>query len=72
MKININDSDKIVEIWLTQEEKADAALRASLKPIYSIYKKKKYTVAVFESGDKSLFEYTKDLLLHNRTATANA
>ena len=66
MEIQVNDSDKIVEIWLSNAEKEDVALRDSLKPIYSAYKIKKYKVAVFESGEADLFDGTRDLLLHNR------
>ena len=66
MEIQVNDSDKIVEIWLSNAEKEDVALRDSLKPIYSAYKIKKYKVAVFESGEADLFDETKELLLHNR------
>lgn len=66
MEINIRDCDKIVEIWLTNAEKCDTLLKESLKPIYAAYKSKKYTVAVFESGEGDLFESTRDLLLHNR------
>lgn len=66
MEINIKNDCKILEIWLTNAEKRDAALKESLKPIYAVYKSKKYTVAVFESGEGDLFEGTRDLLLHNR------
>ncbi|MDR3277386.1 MAG: hypothetical protein LBT12_01325 [Oscillospiraceae bacterium] len=66
MEIVVNDSGKRVEVWLTRDEKADAALRESLKPIYTKYKNMKYLVAVFESGDQDLFANTRDLLLANR------
>ena len=70
MEINVKDDIKIVEVWLTQEEKRDAALREPLKPLYQDYKKKKYLVAVFESGSQNLWEETGALLCYNRKRIA--
>ena len=68
MEIIVNDSSKIVEIWLSSAEKDSTAVHNSLKPVYAAYKAKKYKVAVFQSGSGNLFGNTKDLLLHNRRA----
>lgn len=70
MKIDVFDDMKIVAIWLTNAEKNDAALRESLKPVYDVYKKKKYQVGVFESGEGDLYGLTRDLLLYNRRLSA--
>lgn len=70
MEINIKDEDKIVEIWLTNAEKNDPVLREKLKGIYSAYKSKKYLVAVFESGEKDLYEGMLELLLYNKRRIA--
>lgn len=61
---------KIVEIWLSHSEQADAALREQLRPIYQEYNGKKYTVAVFQSGTEDLYEQTHQLLLYNRNRAA--
>ena len=66
MEINVRDSSKIVEIWLTKEEKQDVNLRDRLKDMYQEYKAKKYLVAVFESGEQNLEELTGSLLGYNR------
>ena len=66
MEINVRDSDKIVEVWLTREEKQDLNLRERLKPLYQEYKAKKFLVAVFESGEQNLEELTGSLLVYNR------
>ena len=42
LEINVNDDRKIVEIWLSHSEQADAALREQLRPIYQEYNGKKY------------------------------
>ena len=70
MEIIVKDERKLVEIWLTNAEKADPVLRAGLQGIYDTYKKKKYLVAVFESGNCALYEQTRDLLLYNRQRLA--
>ena len=62
----MRDENKIVEVWLTREEKQDINLRERLKPLYQEYKSKKYLVAVFESGEQSLEELTGSLLGYNR------
>ena len=66
MEINVRDSSKIVEVWLTSEEKQDANLRERLRPMYQEYKEKKFLVAVFESGEQNLEELTGNLLGYNR------
>ena len=66
MEIYVKDSDKIVEVWLTNAEKNDKLLRQSLHPLYDKYTQQKYKIAVFESGHGDLLENTAGLLLHNK------
>lgn len=66
MEMNVRDDRKIVEIWLTNAEKKDEGLRKSLEDIYDKYKNTKYHVAVFESGEKDLYQGTLDLLAYNK------
>lgn len=70
MEINVRDDSKLVEIWLTNKEKGDAALREQLKPLYRGYKAKKYLVAVFQSGGRDVTDATSELLCHNRKRLA--
>lgn len=62
----MRDDRKIVEVWLTREEKKDIKLRERLKPLYQGYRAKKFLVAVFESGEQNLEELTGSLLGYNR------
>ena len=62
----MRDENKIVEVWLTREEKKDINLRERLKPLYQEYKAKKYLVAVFVSGEQDLEELTGSLLGYNK------
>ena len=66
LEINVRDDKKIVDIWLTNAEKKDPAVRKSLKEKFERYKKEKYLVAVFESGEKDLYQGTLDLLAYNK------
>ena len=66
MEMTVSDDKQLVEIWLTNAEKKDLILRRSLEDIYDKYKKKKYLVAVFESGEKDLYQGTLDLLVYNK------
>lgn len=68
--MDIREQSKVVELWLTNEEKNDPALRESLKPIYKQYREQKYLVAVFLSGGEDLYQQTRDLLLYNRQRLA--
>lgn len=66
MEMNVRDDKRLVEIWLTNAEKKDPCIRTSLKDIYDKYKKEKYLVAVFESGEKDLYRGTLELLSYNK------
>ena len=70
MEICINDERKTVEVWLSNEEKNDPAVHQRLKPLYTEYAGKKYTVAVFMSGSQDLYSLTSDLLCYNRKRIA--
>ena len=68
--MEVREQSRIVELWLTREERDDPAFRESLKPIYQQYKDQKYLVAVFLSGEEDLYQQTRDLLLYNRRRLA--
>ena len=68
--MEIREQSKIVELWLTREEREDPVFRESLKHIYQQYKDQKYLVAVFLSGEEDLYQQTRDLLLYNRRRLA--
>jgi len=67
IELQVRDSEKIVEIWLTSAEKKDNQVQEMLRPVYTNYKAQKYKVAVFCSGQRDLLDCTAGLLLHNRT-----
>ena len=61
----VHDDMKLVEIWLTKAESEDEAVNRELEPLYAEYKKKKYRVAVFNSGKGDMLELTKDNEVHH-------
>ena len=70
MEIHVRDDRGLVEIWLSNAEKKDPSLREGLKGIYDKYKKRKYLVAVFESGEGDLYQSTLELLSYNKKRCA--
>lgn len=70
MEINVRDEKRLVEIWLSRAEKKNPELRDGLKNIYSEYKRKKYLVAVFESGERDLYQGVLELLIYNKRRAA--
>lgn len=70
MEMHVREDKRIVEIWLTKAEKQDAVLQEKLKSLYNIYRKEKYLVAVFMSGDGDLYEETRELLTYNKRRCA--
>ncbi len=70
IEIRVNDDKKIAEIWMTNGDKQNHSVRAELASIYEEYSAKKYTPVVYMSGDKSLYDSTESLLLHNRVRSA--
>ena len=72
MEIKTHDDKKIVEVWLTNAEQEDADVKARLKLLYAKYKNAGYTVAVFKSGKKDLYQCTTGLLQHDHMKEAVA
>ena len=70
MVLKEHEDMKIVEIWLTQAEQEDDALRDTLQKLYQDYSRRKFKIAQFHSGVGSLYDATRDLLLFNRKRIA--
>lgn len=70
MELNVRNDSRIVEIWLTQDEKRDAQVQKELKLVYQSFKGTGYTVATFLSGGQDLAEAASDLICYNRKRIA--
>ena len=67
MQIDVHDDKKLVCIWLSHKESDQMdKTEEHLKTLYKKYKKMKYHVAVFQSGQEDVFELTSELLKYNR------
>ena len=71
LRMEVREQNKIVELWLTREERDDAAFRESLKPhlpavqgIRTIWWRSSCP------GRQNLYQQTRDLLLYNRRRLA--
>lgn len=70
MELNVRNDSRIVEIWLTRDEKRDEWVQRELKLVYQSFKGTGYTVATFLSGDQNLTDMTSDLICYNRKRIA--
>ena len=70
MELNVRNDSRIVEIWLTRDEKRDERVQRELKLVYQSFKGTGYTVATFLSGDQDLTDTTSDLICYNRKRIA--
>ena len=70
MQTKIHEPTQIVEVMLTHAEQADEEDKKQFKELYAQCKGTKYTVALFLSGKRDLYEDTRDLLLFNRRRAA--
>ena len=70
MELNVRNDSKIVEVWLTREEKQDAQLKKKLKLVYQSFHESGYTVATFLSGALALENVTSGLICYNRKRIA--
>lgn len=72
MEIIINKEKEIVEVWVTNAEQEDAIVSARLKKLFAKYKNTDYTVAVFKSGKRDVYQGVLDLCRYNRMRAAAA
>ena len=70
MELNVRNDSRIVEIWLTRDEKQDERVQKELKLVYQSFKGTGYTIATFLSGDQDLTDMTSGLICYNRKRIA--
>lgn len=63
--IRVNSRDKLLEIWLTQNERNRPEVSQILRSAADIYMVQDYLPVIYESGAADLKENTVELLLHN-------
>lgn len=70
MEIVRDDQAKMVQVWMTNQERQDTALQRQMKPMYAQWKRENFLVAVFQSGPRELQTSTRDLLSYNKKRIA--
>lgn len=70
MQIEVSHQAKLTTVWLTRAEQEDPSIKTQLDKLYADCKNKKYTIAVFHSGNRDLRNQTSGLLCHNRRRAA--
>ena len=65
MKIVMDNELKLAKVWCSHADQRDEAKQQKLKEFIADCRKEKIFVCVYESGDGSLLENTKELLTHN-------
>ena len=65
MKIVMDNELKLAQVWCSRADQRDEAKQKKLKEFIADCRKEKIFVCVYESGDGSLLENTKELLTHN-------
>lgn len=65
MKIVMDNELKLAQVWCSHADQRDEAKQKKLKEFIADCRKEKIFVCVYESGDGSLWESTKELLTHN-------
>ena len=70
LEINYHKESKLMDIWLSREDQSSQDMQERLRSIYRRCAEKKYTVAVFYSGQQDLVEETSTLLRYNRRRSA--
>ena len=64
MKIVMDNELKLAQVWCSHADQRDEAKQKKLKEFIADCRKEKFFVCVYESGDGSLLENTKELLTH--------
>ena len=65
MEFEIDNELNLAKVWCSHSDQRDEAKQQKLKEFIADCRKKKIFVCVYESGDGSLLENTKELLAYN-------
>ena len=65
MEFEVDNKLNLAKVWCSRADQRDKAKQQKLKEFIADCRKKKIFVCVYESGDGSLLENTKELLASN-------
>lgn len=70
MEINRNEEKKIIEIWLTNQDQENPAIKTITEEIIYYWHQQEYLPVIYRSGKGDLYSNIKPLLKHNREYSA--
>ena len=65
MEFEVDNKLNLAKVWCSRADQKDEVKQKKLKEFIADCRKKKIFVCVYESGDGSLLENTKELLTYN-------
>ena len=65
MQITVNREKHTAEVWLTIDERDHPLVQEKLSAFYQSCRAQKLSVAVYQSGDASLDDTTRELLCYH-------
>lgn len=65
MRISIDDQNKMLALWLNNQEDIEKNITQDTKEAIDEYKKKKYKICIFQSGTEDIKTNLLKLILNN-------
>ena len=65
MKIDINENAKVVALWFGNQENVQEKLPTDIQRKIEDYKKNKYKICIYQSGNEDLKSNLLNLILNN-------
>lgn len=65
MKINVNEKDKVLALWVTNQENPSQDLPKNIEKEIEKYREKKYRICIYQSGNEDIKTNLLNLILNN-------
>ena len=65
MKIDINEKAKVVALWYSNQENPQKNLPSNIEKEIETYRKKKYKICIYKSGNDDIKTNFLNLILNN-------
>lgn len=65
MKIDVNEQSKVVSVWFSHQENPQENLPTNIEKEIEKYRKKKYRICMYQSGNDDIKKNLLNLILNN-------
>ncbi len=65
MIINVNEKNKVLALWLTNQENTNQNLPTNIEKEIEKYKEQKYRICIYQSGNEDIKNNLLNLILNN-------